>query len=250
MEIRPIRRDEAEEFLHVLCQSFDLDVATARDVFYNEPFFDLGAKWALLDQGAIVSILTLTPLQFGWGWAVGVAGVATVPELRGRGHASRLIRHVLAAVDQPALLFARAPKIYERVGFSTLDIVCRGMVLGAASDEEPGEMLDSAVFEPIYAEWAAMDPCRLVRDDRRWQLWRWHFRIATEIPGGYLCFEPGGIREAMGNSVAGVLAGVEWYGLEKVTRSLGITLSDPKVELTLMGYRFPDPPQMFMTDQF
>ena len=79
--------------------------------FFTEPLFDLSRKWALFDKGRMVSILTTSPLIFGWGRAFGVAGVATRLECRGEGYASRLLNSVFEesqALGEPAgLLFAK-----------------------------------------------------------------------------------------------------------------------------------------------
>ena len=53
-EVRPIRTEEAECFLELLCSVFELDVARARSVFYSEPYVDLGRKWALFVDDAMV----------------------------------------------------------------------------------------------------------------------------------------------------------------------------------------------------
>ena len=77
-EIRPIRLDETDAFLRILCTVFELDFFRAQGLFREEPLFDIDRKWALFERGEMVSILTTTPLIFGWGKANGIAGVAAL----------------------------------------------------------------------------------------------------------------------------------------------------------------------------
>ena len=110
IEIRPIRKSEAESFLTLLCNVFDLDIVRARHVFFKEPMFDLERKWALFEDGELRTILTTAPLEFGFGRAFGVAGVATEPKHQGRGLAQRIIEHVLAhgaSIGEPGCLLLR-----------------------------------------------------------------------------------------------------------------------------------------------
>ncbi|PNA17660.1 hypothetical protein C1X78_26005, partial [Pseudomonas sp. MPR-R1B] len=89
--------------------------------------FDLDRKWALFEGGEMVSVLTTTPLLFGWGPAIGIAGVATAVNRRREGHAGRLIEQVLRAAardgEGPALLLAKDVALYERLGFEPIDRV-------------------------------------------------------------------------------------------------------------------------------
>ena len=74
-EIRPIRLDETDTFLQILCDVFGLDFFRAQGLFKEEPLFDLSRKWALFEGDEMVSILTTTPLIFGWGREIGRAHV-------------------------------------------------------------------------------------------------------------------------------------------------------------------------------
>ena len=85
-EIRPVRPDEAEAFLELLCDVFSLDLNRAYDVFFSEPLFDLDRKWALFEGREMVSILTTTPLIFGWGRAA--MAVASAAGRRWEGSSS------------------------------------------------------------------------------------------------------------------------------------------------------------------
>ncbi len=122
IEIRPIRDHEANPFLELICEIFELDVDRAQGIFFNEPLFDLSRKWALFEGGQMASVLTTVPLKFGWGTAIGIAGVATKLARRRLGLAETLLNHVLKdsehREERVALLFAKEIGLYEKVWFS------------------------------------------------------------------------------------------------------------------------------------
>jgi len=256
-EIRPIHLDEADPFLELLCGTFTLDLERARGIFYTEPLFDLKRKWALFEGGEMISILTTTPLQFGWGRAYGVAGVATKKDRQGEGHATRLLERVhresVKNGEVGALLFAKERQLYEKNGFESLDRVIRAP-LSASDPEEPEKGLENEQIRDIYDRWSAEHPDRLRRDEQRWRYWLWHYRICSPFQTGYLCAEPGVLRESIYQSRCSKLpvhTGSEWLGTTLMTDQLDIPLAaQPRVELYLMGKDIPGVPQMFMTDQF
>ena len=109
-EIRPIKETEAESFLQLLCDVFQLDFNRAYNAFFTEPYFSLQRKWALFEGPQIVSALQVVPLEFGWGPAIGIAGVSTRESFRNEGYAGRLIQKVLREYErngvETSLLFA------------------------------------------------------------------------------------------------------------------------------------------------
>ncbi|HVT11448.1 MAG TPA: GNAT family N-acetyltransferase [Fimbriimonadaceae bacterium] len=255
-EIRPIQEHEAEPFLGLLCQVFDLDYGRAHSIFFTEPLFDLERKWALFENGKPVSILTTVPLEFGWGHAIGIAGVATEKERQGRGLAGKLLMEVIAesrrAGEGAVLLFAKDTRLYERLGFRIVDRVVRGEIESAPEEEIPFS-LDFEQIRQMYDGWAAADPNRLRRNALRWKYWKWNLRVCTPFGDGYLCFEAGIIREIVTNAPPAdwvLPAEAEWLGLESMARRLGTELKTMTPELSLMAYDVPGTPQFFMTDQF
>ncbi len=255
-QIRPITQDEAPEFLTLLCSIFELDVARASTIFYSEPFFDVNRKWATFIDGRIVAILTTTPLEFGDGPAIGIAGVGTDSQHRGSGLAQELLERVWAHAEEigeaRGLLFAHQETLYNRCGFQTLDHVIRGPIDAPCSLplEDPlavGEVQDR------YHRWASADLRRLKRDERRWRYWNFIYRECYQVPGGYLASEANLCRELICTAspeVWPLLPEGEWYGLRSMTDELGIPLRSTKEELILMGRGFNRIPQMFMSDQF
>jgi GNAT superfamily N-acetyltransferase len=247
---------EAEPFLELLCQVFSLDLARAKTVFYGEPLYDLGRKWAVFEDGRIVSILTTTSLVFGWGKAIGIAGVATDPSRRGQGFARRLIEEVLedaeAKGEGPAVLFAQDSRLYRRCGFEEIDEVVRGRLASdpAAHTAEP---LGLDEVQALYSEWSSQCPERLVRTRARWDFWVWSYRPAERFGPGYLCLEPSIVREAVPLHKAElwpVPPDTDWVGLRRVLDAVDAPVTGLRHELIVMGRGLPAPVQMFMTDQF
>ncbi|RYG40986.1 GNAT family N-acetyltransferase [bacterium] len=255
-EIRNLRDDEeAEAFLQLLCRVFGLDPDRARDVFFNEPLFDLDRKWALFEAGEMVSVLTTTPLEFGWGRAVGVAGVCTDPDRQREGFAGRLLERVIRESERRGegamLLFAQRLDLYESVGFEPIDRVIRAplnLVL-----EDRFQAMDWTEARAVYDAWSQAAPDRLRRDNRRWKYWEWHYRTARRVGAGYVCEENGTLREGLWHRTEVGLplpTGTEWFGLTATADLLGLTFDRAVEESILMGRNFPGVPVMFMTDQF
>jgi GNAT superfamily N-acetyltransferase len=255
-EIRPILAEEADDFLRLICLCFDLDFTRARAIFFSEPFFDLSRKWALFEGGRMEAILTTTPLVFGWGRAIGIAGVASRPESRGRGLATELLAATLSqaerAGERAAMLFARRRDLYQRVGFEPIDVVIKGPIRPARR-WELGHSLGMDSVQALYGSWAEADERRLRRDEQRWRFWNFSLRHVEAQGDGYLCSEGSVVREALlpgwdeGWPVAN---GTEWVGLAGLTDELGVPLTKRQVEMEVLGYRIPDLPRMFLTDQF
>ncbi len=255
-EVRPIRLEETDPFLHILCDVFDLDFFRAQGLFKDEPLFDLNRKWALFEGGEMVSILTTTPLLFGWGKAVGIAGVATKPKCQREGHARKLLSRVLVesekAGEGPALLFAADTRLYEASGFEGIDRVVRGPVVSLPLEIDL-ETIGVSELQLKYNNWSFDHPDRLRRDALRWSYWKWQFRESFAHKSGYLCLENGQVREILLTNPEKKLplpTGTEWFGLSSMTDYFEIPLGTVSVPMYLMGYNFPGVPQMFMTDQF
>ncbi len=256
-EIRPIRIGEAEAFLQLLCDVFGLDFDRAYSVFFTEPMFELHRKWALIEGQQIVSILTTVPLQFGWGRAIGIAGVATREAQRREGYAGKLLERVVKESQRsgegPALLFALRPELYEQHGFAVVDEVVRAPFDAVHFEEGEAKAIPNADVEEIYANWAQASPDRLRRDRRRWDYWKWGMRSGIPTGAGYFCQEGSLVREIVGAPPMPVLPiapEVEWLGLRHVAELAELPLGPPRTELMLMGNGFPGKPELFMTDQF
>lgn len=256
MEIRPVELDEAPAFLKLLCECFHLDLDRAGSVFYTEPFFDLKRKWALFEGDQIITILTTSHLEFGWGNAIGIAGVATRVGYEGRGYASLLLERALeqAARDGEgaAMLFAHDDRLYKKHGFVVCDTVVKGSIC-CDPTFDTGEPMPIDEVKGLYAEWSEASPARLRRNEKRWKYWNWGMRCCEPFAGGYICIEASLVREAVIHSRAPnwpVLPGTEWVGMESLNREIQVPLREVQPHLLVMSRGFPEPPIMFMTDQF
>jgi GNAT superfamily N-acetyltransferase len=239
-----------------MCTVFGLDFNRAYDVFFTEPLFDLNRKWALFEGREMISILTTSSLEFGWGKAIGIAGVATSEDRQGEGHASKLLQKVLKDAELhgegPALLFARDLRFYERNGFEALDRVIRAP-LKTVDEGHEFDSLDFEVIRAKYDAWSAEHPDRLRRDDQRWNYWNWHYRVCTPFQSGYLCFEPNVLREHLYDQKVEAFplpTGTDWFGTTFMADQFEVPIDNPQVDLYLMGHKVPGIPQIFMTDQF
>ncbi len=256
IEIRTIQQTEAAPFLRLLCEVFDLDYDRANGIFLNEPMFDLRRKWALFDAGEMVSILTTVPLEFGWGRAIGIAGVATKVSRQRQGLAEQLLRVVLdqseSQGESTAWLFAREQGLYARCGFQVMDEVVQGP-LESETDDSLKDMWGFPEIQKAYDAWSVQDPARLRRDEKRWKYWKWNLRICTPFEDGYICHEGKHVRECVVSRRSRPWrfpSESEWMGLRSMSERLALPISEPIPELYLMGRNAPGLPQMFMTDQF
>ncbi len=263
IEIRPLRpgsderaERERDDFLRVLCGAFDLDFDLAKPLFTADPMYDDGRNWALFEAGRVVSCLTARPLEFGWGRAIGIAGVATRSEARGEGFARRLIERVLREAERagegPALLFAQDTRLYDALGFEPLDRVARFSIRPSGAMPPLEEPAHEAV-RTRYDAWASRSPERLRRDERRWSYWRWKYRQLYAAGEGYYCIENEHLREVLAPDPERglpVRPGTEALFLTYVVDKLDLPFEPLAVELYLMGRGVPGLVQMFLTDQF
>lgn len=255
-EIRTITAEESDEFLQLLCTVFGLDFGRAKQVFYTDPLYDLERKWALFESGKMVSILTTTGLEFGWGKAIGIAGVATLESERRKGLGSALIKHVLEASSQrdesPAMLFANQPQIYAAAGFEEIDEVIQGVIPGEPETNPPKQPIGLEVVKELYRAWSIKDQNRLQRDESRWRLWQYSMRAAYEVHGGYVTIENGLCREIIPGreGYKEHLPEAMWLGLKSMGELLELEIQVPRTKMLLMARGLPAHPQLFMSDQF
>lgn len=256
IEVRTILAEEADEFLMLLCNVFTLDFKAAQNIFYQEPLFDLNRKWALFEDGKMTSILTTSPLEFGWGRAAGIAGVATKPEARGRGLARQLLSQAMEATkdrgEHAFMLFATDQRVYKKLGFTFADDVVRGEVKCSGQTGDL-ELLEVSDVKQRYSAWSAESDDRLIRTHLKWEAWTWSLKHCEARGDGYVCIEPVLLREAILPGHFGSWPLPEntiFYGLKRTAEAIGVPLLTSRVEMHAMTLGFPKPPIMFMTDQF
>ncbi len=248
-EFRCVKANEIEEFLRLLCSVFDLDFNLAKPVFSSEPFFDLDRKWICAENGKIIACATTVPIRFESISGIGIAGVATDKEYRGKGIGTELLNALLEK-ESHALLFAKETNIYSRIGFDVLDEVQPILIDGGVSLKEPIKVKTDYV-KLIYDDWSAKNPTRLHRDKQRWEYWEWNMKSTYENGGGYLAVELGRTRELLPNFEEIPFSdSLEWYGLKTMAEKLAIRGKKLDADLFLMGKGFNFVPEMFLTDQF
>src|SRR5205085_8945431 len=140
-----------------------------------------------------------------------------------------------AAGEDGALLFARDPALYQKVGFQVVDTVVKGPI-HVAPESEPFEILEFQDVQQKYDHWALQHPNRLRRDDRRWGYWRWNLRVCTEFGDGYICTEAGVVRECVVSQPVNswpLPIGTEWFGLRSMATQIGIPLKTQETDLHL-----------------
>src|SRR5260221_14358679 len=95
IDIRAARSDELDAMLALMCEAFNLPFASAREIFYKDPYFNIEKKRALLVDGKLTSCLTIADAPLWIGRAMvpvgGIAGVATEQSQRNKGYAGRLL---------------------------------------------------------------------------------------------------------------------------------------------------------------
>ena len=192
-EVRAIRAGEEELFLKHMCTCFNLELDSARPIFFADPYFDITHKRILIDNssGSIISGLTIIPtaVRVTGGALIpvaGIAGVCTTPEHRGQGYAQMLIRSTQQAAASEfgyvaAALSTDRPEIYRKLGFEHCSSVThwtahRNLLppFPEASSAANSLLHDShrliAEIKALYEYARASQPGIFLRDDHRWQI--------------------------------------------------------------------------------
>jgi len=190
-EVRAIVEGEQDQFLAQMCEAFGIDIAVARPIFFDDPFFDLSHKRVLVDTNTdqFISSLTIVPtaIRVMGGALIPVAGIAnvcTLPEYQRKGFAQRLIRSTLQSVPTEfgyavAALSTDQPAIYRSAGFEP----CSTAVHWTAHRKLLPQFIESQYAEEInyeeiksilpeiillYDHSQASQPGTFVRSETRW----------------------------------------------------------------------------------
>ncbi|CUU05138.1 Predicted acetyltransferase [Armatimonadetes bacterium GBS] len=186
--------EEEEAFLHIICQSFNVDLPTARPYFYDDPYYPHNQRWGLWVEESgrrrLVSVLTAVPLQMWIGERavpfMGIAGVATHPAYRRRGYATHLLRQVAETLREQAVpvavLQAFDHNFYRRLGWETVGTLARLRIEPSRLPAYPitgvrrAEFADYEALIALHRQLAPRKTGMLVRDDLRWDYLLWNFR--------------------------------------------------------------------------
>ncbi|MDW8107066.1 MAG: GNAT family N-acetyltransferase [Armatimonadota bacterium] len=178
-------------------------------------------------------------------WMAGIANVATLPEYRGHGFASHLMRDAHTVMDSEdfafGLLFTGIQDFYARLGWETLPLPLyegepvavdlEGWRFRVAREEDLPHL--QRWHEAFYAN----HPLSVARNDTYWRVWtRWEdaewrnkFYLAEDPNGtlrGYVVLETQYERDEQGNSALRAVSLAE----------LGCEPSDLEAQRMLVGY--------------
>ena len=189
---RTLRPEEQDAVLDLWVAVLDDDRDTRRRVFYDfadDPQRFVHTHVAVDPDGRLLAAVAYwlrsirdrdgKPRRTGHIW-----GVATRPDARGQGYASRLLQQAVAAMQQEgcfwSVLCAReqARPLYTRLGWQNIPTSYRSGVLSTAA--EPGHLYHIRSFDPraqadgwqrlaaVYADYNARRPLTMLRDQRYW----------------------------------------------------------------------------------
>ena len=212
-ECGEVREAELPEFLALMTDAFGLEAEGAARVFQSDPYFSLSNKRVLRHHGKIVSILTLVEreasLRDNLFSMVGLCGVATLPEHRKKGFASRLIGDTLTRLRHKKVPFVLLNPIeadyYRRLGWEYAVFSDRLVTKPAQLPVTPEiaqvctlSRHDIYALSLIYDETASegtLGSFILTRDTKRWNFLLDYlpngviFRPKNGVPEGYLIYE-------------------------------------------------------------
>jgi predicted acetyltransferase len=201
MEIRAVRSEELDAMLALMCEAFSLPYTPARELFYRDPYFDSAKKRVLVEDGQIISCLTIIDATLWLGQAPvrvgGVAGVATRPDHRRRGYAARLLAATLPVLAEQgygfSALFPYSYDYYRRLGWERAGTHYRltfaPAVLPAFADARhvraalPSDRADVA---RLYETRSRHRTGHWLRDEKRWNYLFEHVRSKAVYKRGAL----------------------------------------------------------------
>lgn len=211
-QFRALRPYEQTECLDLWARVF----APSHDYFeryFQDPLWKPDYTRVAVIEGRLVAAMQVVrrPVRLTSGktlWMAGIANVATLPDYRGRGLASQLLRDLHAVMDAEdfafGLLFTGIHEFYARQGWETLPLPLYRATPAPADlggwrfrVAEPSDLERvQGWYETFYAD----HPLSVARDDTYWRVWtRWDdpnwrakFYIAEDpagTPRGYLALE-------------------------------------------------------------
>jgi predicted acetyltransferase len=183
-EIGPVRQDELDAMLGVMCAAYELPFAAARPIFYADPYFELENKRVLRVDGHIVSCLTITEARCWIGKAVvplaGIAGLATLPHAQRQGYAGLLLTATLQTLDERGIglvgLYPYDDLYYRRLGWETASTACHLSLMPESlphfpesANVRPACPDDTPHMQRLYDAYARERTLHAVRDEKRWE---------------------------------------------------------------------------------
>lgn len=184
-EIRTPTGDDLVGLYRMLIDAFSVDEPVFAEMIEKGKGFYTWTPYALYQGRELLGNVALMPLRIWLGGrpteVAGIASVATRKEHRRKGVARHLMQHALAIVDEwnmPAVLFTDLPKVYEGLGFQTIEQTypaasVREMEFSAEGFQcEIVDTLDRNRLDQmarVYADDYPNYDGKVVRDSRYWQ---------------------------------------------------------------------------------
>lgn len=224
LQFRALRLDEQAECLDLWARVF----APSHDYFeryFQDPLWKPDYTRVAIVEGRLVAAMQVVrrPVRLTQGttlWMAGIANVATLPEYRGRGLASQLLRDLHAIMDAEdfafGLLFTGIHAFYARLGWETLPLpLYRATPAPVDLSGWRFRIAEPSDLERVqgwYEAFYAHHPLSVARNDAYWRVWtRWDdpnwrakFYIAEDsagTPRGSLALETHHDTDTQGNRI-------------------------------------------------
>jgi GNAT superfamily N-acetyltransferase len=221
---RALRYEEQEACLSLWTRVF----SPGNDYFeryFRDPLWKPDYTRVYEVDGLLVAAMQLVrrPVRLANGktlWMAGIANVATLPDYRGHGFASQLMRDLHAVMDAEdfafGLLFTGIHEFYARLGWERLPLPLYQATPAPVDLSgwrfRVAEPNDLPRLQRWYDAFYADHPLTVARDDAYWRLWtRWDdptwrakFYLAEDpagVPRGYLALETHYGTDEQGNRV-------------------------------------------------
>jgi len=184
MDIRPITRDEFDEYRQSFARSFFMSQERADSFPYLEKDMDLSRTRVLFENKRMMSLVQIMPFQVWFNDMKipmgGLATLLTLPENRRRGYTRRMLEYCLEDMKDNgfaiSVLYARLLGLYRKFGWevaSKFEYYSFHPDHLAEMPDVKGEIMpfDEKQIElvnAVYDKFAKTKTCMLVRDKKHW----------------------------------------------------------------------------------
>ncbi|WP_054955098.1 GNAT family N-acetyltransferase [Paenibacillus dakarensis] len=210
MEIRQLRQDEYEASVELSEYAFQYQLS-AEEKETRKKRFKPEQYWGVFEEGALQAKLTLIPFQVHMQGRVvemgGIAGVATWPENRRKGHVAALLKHALETMKNQgqtiSFLHPFSIPFYRKFGWELFTDFKKYNITAdkfpskkAVSGKIVRGVTDISVYNSLYNSFAKGYNGTLVRDEDWWEnsvfdssLFRAVYYTADDEPQGYVLYK-------------------------------------------------------------
>ncbi|MCF6410433.1 GNAT family N-acetyltransferase [Pseudalkalibacillus salsuginis] len=184
MELRTITEKEFDDFLAMGEFAFQYELSE-EDKEKRRKMTDLGNCWAIFEQGKMASKLLIHPMEIWFGGKVmamgGIAGVASWPDYRRKGHIKALMKKSLDVMrdngQSVSMLHPFSVAFYRKYGWELTHAVKKYEIkpeqLAAKYEYAEGRVIriahDIERLDNIYAQYAKKYTGMLKRTEKWWR---------------------------------------------------------------------------------